>query len=96
MNGTYWTTRGNQTVDINNLTEDACFEVLADTATIAPHNGKHLVQAVDCSALTDHFNTPYLYNTNQATPAKVLHNGQLLIIHNQRTYTLLGTLWDEE
>ena len=96
VNGTYWTTRGNQTVDINNLTEDACFEVLADTATTAPHTGKHLVQAVDCSALTDNLNKPYLYNTNKATPAKVLHNGQLLIIHNQRTYTVLGTLSDEE
>ena len=95
VNGTYWTTRGNQSVDINDLTTDACYEVLADTATVEPHAGKHLVQALDCSTFTEDFTPAYQHNTNKAAPSKVLLNGQLLIIHNRRTYTLLGTLLQE-
>ena len=95
VNGTYWSTRGNQTVDINDLTTDACYEVLADTSTVGSHAGKHLVQALDCSLFTEDFTPAYQHNTNEAAPSKVLLNGQLLIIHNRRTYTLLGTLLQE-
>lgn len=95
VNGTYWTTRGNQTVDINDLNTDACYEVLADTSTVGSHAGKHLVQVLDCSLYTEDFTPAYQHNTNEAAPSKVLLNGQLLIIHNRRTYTLLGTLLQE-
>ena len=89
VNGTHWTTRGNQSVDINDLTTDACYEVLADTATAEPHAGKHLVQAIDCPK------TPLVNPSSpisQPTDAtKVLRNGRLVIIHQGKEYTILGT-----
>ena len=89
VNGTGWTEKGNQTVDILNLTADACYEVLADTATAELHAGKHLVQAIDCPK------TPLVNPSSpisQPTDAtKVLRNGRLVIIHQGKEYTILGT-----
>lgn len=89
VNGTSWTTRGNQTVDIKDLTADACYEVLADTATVAPHTGKHLVQAIECPQTP--LVNPSLPTTQPTGATKEIRNGQLVIRYNGKVYSILGT-----
>lgn len=89
VNGTSWTTRGNQTVDINDLTADACYEVLAGTVTEETHAGKHLVQAIECPQTP--LANPSLPVTQPTAATKVLRNGQIVIIHQDKEYTILGT-----
>ncbi|MGN0236263.1 MAG: CotH kinase family protein [Paludibacteraceae bacterium] len=88
VNGTNWTTHDNQTVDINDLIADACYEVLETTATQAPDNGKREVKAIDCS-LTPVEST---YSASDVSPCfrKVLRNGQLILFRNGQAYSVLG------
>ena len=85
VNGTGWTGNGNQTVDILNLTADACYEVLAGTDS----NGKHLVQAIECPQTPS--SNPTLLVSQPSEVTKVLRNGRLVIIHQGKEYTILGT-----
>ena len=86
VNGTDWTGgNGNQTVDILNLTDDACYEVLAGTDS----NGKHLVQAIECPKTP--ISNPTLLVSQPSEVTKVLRNGRLVIIHQGKEYTILGT-----
>lgn len=86
VNGTDWTGgNGNQTVDILNLTDDACYEVLAGTDP----NGKHLVQAIECPQTPN--SNPTLLVSQPSEVTKVLRNGRLVIIHQGKEYTILGT-----
>ncbi|MGM9825508.1 MAG: CotH kinase family protein [Paludibacteraceae bacterium] len=89
VNGTQWTTRENQTVDITDIVADACYEVLETTATQGSHAGKREVKEIDCSL------TPIESTTipsNASSPVrKILRDGQLLLLYNNQVYTLLGT-----
>ncbi len=89
VNGTHWTTRENQTVDIKDVVADACYEVLETTATQGSHAGKHEVKEIDCS-LTPIESTSI--PSNASSPVrKILRDGQLFLLYNNRVYTLLGT-----
>ena len=89
VNGTRWTTRENQTVDIKDVVADACYEVLETTATQGSHAGKREVKEIDCS-LTPIESTSI--PSNASSPVrKILRDGQLLLLYNNRVYTLLGT-----
>lgn len=86
VNGTDWTGgNGNQTVNIEKLTADACYEVLAGTDS----NGKHLVQAIECPQTPN--SNPTLLVSQPSEVTKVLRNGRLVIIHQGKEYTILGT-----
>ena len=85
VNGTTFSENGNQTVDIKNLTADACYEVLVDTDS----NGKHLVQAIECPQTPS--SNPTLLVSQPSEVTKVLRNGRLVIIHQGKEYTILGT-----
>ena len=85
VNGTTFSENGNQTVDIKNLTADACYEVLAGTDS----NGKHLVKAIECPKTPS--SNPTLLVSQPSEVTKVLRNGRLVIIHQGKEYTILGT-----
>lgn len=89
VNGTKWTTHENQTVDIKDITADACYEVVAEMVTEGSDKGKRLVQVVECpqTPLTN----PAMPNKQPTAATKVLRNGQIVIIHQDNEYTILGT-----
>ena len=83
VNGTTWNGDNNQSVDIS-ISENTCIQ-LADNST-----GKRTYTTIPCkddqTTSIDKVNPSAKFGGYQ----KILHNGQLLILRGDKTYTLTG------
>lgn len=76
-----WNDGNNQTVDITNVTESTCYSLKSTTGT------KIAVYTEDCEvneAIEE------IEGENDKHINKILHNGQILILRGDKTYTLQG------
>ncbi len=82
VNGSTWTGDNNQTVDINTQ-YDVCYQ-------IGTNSGKRIATEVDCSKDTDPTAIEELPSNTTPSARKILRNGQVLIQHGDKLYTLTG------
>lgn len=76
-----WNDGNNQTVDITNVTESTCYSLKSTTGT------KIAVYTEDCEVSEA---IEEIEGENDKHINKILHNGQILILRGDKTYTLQG------